>query len=212
MAGEEGEFGIVTDEDADAGAGDVEDVERAGAGDEPLFAFEAGHLDFILEAGLAVGGAEPCAVGVGAVGLTPWEGGGEDGDAEGGGEVGVGGEEGIAPLLEVGDAGVEVGAEVVGLEASEFHGGVFREDEEGGTGGGGVAGEALEFREPCVEVFEAVDGVAAEGGLHGLGSGLVQKVRDCEVGAGLPISSHVKWVWRWVLEKPRCCQKESSGW
>ena len=87
MAGEEGEFGIVADEDADAGAGDVEDVERAGAGDEPLFAFEAGHLDFILEAGLAVGGAEPCAVGVGAVGLTPWERGGEDGDAEGGGEV-----------------------------------------------------------------------------------------------------------------------------
>lgn len=126
--------------------------------------------------------------------------------------MGVGGEEGIAPMLEVGDAGVEVGTEVVGLEAGEFHGGVFREDEEGGTGGGGFAGEAVEFGEPCIEAGEAFDGVAAECGLHELGRGLVQKVRDCEVGAGLPISSHVKCVWRRVLEKPRCCQKESSGW
>ena len=124
----------------------------------------------------------------------------------------MGGEERIAPLLEVGDAGVEVSAEVVGLEAGEFHGGVFREDEEGGSGVGGFAGEAVEFGEPCVEAGEPFDGVAAEGGLHGEVRGLVQKVRDCEVGAGLPISSHVKCVWRWVLEKPRFCQKESSGW
>ena len=76
----------------------------------------------------------------------------------------------------------------------------------------GFAGEAVEFGEPCVEAGEPFDGVAAEGGLHGEVRGLVQKVRDCEVGAGLPISSHVKCVWRWVLEKPRFCQKESSGW
>ena len=124
----------------------------------------------------------------------------------------MGGEEGIAPLLEVGDAGVEIGAEVVGLEAGEFHGGVFREDEEGGTGAGGFAGEAVEFGEPCIEAGEPFDGVAAEGGLLGVVWGLVLKVWVCVGGAGLPISSHVKCVWRWVLEKPRFCQKESSGW
>lgn len=115
-AGEEGEFGIVADEDADAGSGDVERTELMAAADGPEFAFEAGHLDFVLETGLAVGRAEPGAVGEGTVRLLPRERSCEDGDMVPDGEIAVVGEEGIAAGLQGSDAVVEVGADGLRLE------------------------------------------------------------------------------------------------
>jgi len=209
---EEWEFGIVADEDADAGSRDVEGAEFTAATDGPQFAFEAGHLDFVLETGLAVGGAEPGAVGEGTVRLEPWERSCEDGDLVLAGEIAVVGEEGIAAGLQGSDAVVEAGADGFRLEGRQFHGGVFREDEESCFCVGGGGAENRQFLLPCFEGRQEVDGVLADRSLHGAGArDLVQKVSDFGEGAVSPVSFHVKWVWRSVRWKPRRCQNWSSG-
>lgn len=211
-AGEEWEFGIVADEDADAGSGDVERAEFMPAADGPEFAFEARHLDFVLESGLAVGGAEPGAVGEGAVRLEPRERSCEDGDFVLGGEIAVVGDEGIAAGLQGSDAVVEVRADGFRLEGCQFHGGVFREDEETGSGVCGGGAESRQFLLPCLEGRQEVDGVLTDCSLHGaVARDLVQKVSDFGEGAVSPDSFHVKWVWRAVRWKPRFCQNWSSG-
>lgn len=211
-AGEEGKFGIVADQDADAGTRDVEGAEFAAAADRPEFAFEPGHLDFVLETGLAVGGAEPGAVGEGTVRLEPWERSCEDGDLVLAGEIAVVGEEGIAAGLQGSDAVVEAGADGFRLEGRQFHGGVFREDEETGFCVGGGGAETRQFLLPCFEGRQEVDGVLADRSLHGAGArDLVQKVRDLGEGEASPVSFHVKCVCRHVRWKPRRCQNWSSG-
>lgn len=211
-AGEEGEFGIVADEDADAGSRDVEGTEFTAAADGPEFAFEAGHLDLVLEAGLAVGGAEPGAVGEGAIGLQPWERSGEDGDVVPGREIAVVGEEGIAAGLQGSDTFLQAGTDRFRLKGRQFHGGVFREDEKTGSGVGRGGAESRQFLLPCSEGREEIDGVLADGSLHGVGVRiLVQKVSDFGEGVVSPDSFHVKCVWRAVRWKPRFCQNWSSG-
>jgi len=129
-----------------------------------------------------------------------------------GGEIAVVGEEGVAAGLQGGDAVVEVGTDRFRLEGRQFHGGVFREDEEFGSGVCGGGAETRQFLLPCMEGRQEVDGVLAERSLHaGLIRGFVQKVSDFGDGAVSPDSFHVKCVWRVVRWKPRRCQKWSSG-
>lgn len=225
-AHEQGEFDIITNGHRHFGATGLENLERgAAACYSPLLAFEAGHHEFVLKKWCLSGSENPSTVDEPAMIILPGETSGYDGDLMAVRPLSVDFDPGFLPFLH----GLDLGRDIIGRgghagQAGQLHRSIFREDDDPGSGSGGLRDFGFQARGQGMEIWRVLDLMGAEGKAEGVGHGgnglgriqargLVQKTMGLGNSFCSPISFQEKVVWSsGRRSKPRFRQKAWSGW